>query len=155
MIMHTQNHHELLMPYIFDAFRDPNYGARCLYVLFNPVATVLGVEESRKLLIPVIQNVFNPERTTVHHWRCFTKRFITQMIARFGLSKFLNSFSMLLIEACSGFKDELSIKTDINAENNDPNSNIKDKTMESAASILSCDDNQILVEVRPFCELFS
>ena len=100
------------MPYILDAFRHPIYGVRCVYSLFNPVSVVLGPEESRKQLLPLIQSVLNPEKTTPQHWRCFTRRFIIQLIARFSLNKFLNSFPILLVEACSGFKDEIVTRTE-------------------------------------------
>ena len=124
--LHTQHGHELLMPYILDAFRHPIYGVRCVYSLFNPVAVVLGPEESRKQLLPLLQSVLNPEKTTLHHWRCFTRRFIIQLIARFSLNKFLNSFPMLLVEACSGFKDEIVTKTDSDDDNSSTSGSLTD-----------------------------
>jgi hypothetical protein len=117
--LHTQQGHELLMPYILDAFRHPIYGIRCIYSLFNPVAVVLGPEESRKQLLPLIQSALNPEKTTIHHWRCFTRRFIIQLIARFNLIKFLHSFPALIVEACSGFKDEINLTDDTDEINNE------------------------------------
>ncbi len=50
----------------------------------------------------------------MYHWRCFTRRFIIQLIARFTLPRFLQSFSILLIEACSGFKDEITLFEETN-----------------------------------------
>jgi hypothetical protein len=111
--LHTQHGQELFMPYILDAFRHPIYGIRCIYSLFNPVATMLGPDETRKHLLTLIQSALNPEKTTIHHWHCFTRRFIIQLIARFGLAKFLLSFPLLLIEACSGFKDEINVVDEI------------------------------------------
>ena len=125
--LHTQHGHELLMPYILDAFRHPIYGVRCVYLLFNPVSVVLGPEESRKQLLPLIQSVLNPEKTTLHHWRCFTRRFVIQLIARFSLNKFLNSFPILLVEACSGFKDDIVTRT----ESDDDNSSTGDSTTDA------------------------
>ncbi|CAF1331576.1 unnamed protein product [Adineta ricciae] len=116
--LHTQQAHDLLMPYVLDAFRHPIYGVRCIYFLFNPLAVVLGPEDTRRHLLTLIQSTLNPERTTIYHWRCFTRRFIIQLVARFGLAKFLQSFPLLLIEACSSFKDEISLKTDVDDENN-------------------------------------
>ena len=116
MSLHTQHGHELLMPYILDAFRHPIYGIRCIYTLFNPIAAVLGPEETRRQLLPLLQSALNPEKTTIHHWRCFTRRFVIQLIARFSLSKFLQSFPILLIEACSGFKDDIVSRTDVDDE---------------------------------------
>jgi hypothetical protein len=119
------------MPYILDAFRHPIYGIRCIYSLFNPIAVVLGPDESRKHLLSLIQSSLNPDKTTNYHWRCFTRRFIIQLIARFSLAKFLNSFPMLLVEACSGFKDEINLKTEID----DDNSNTSDSTIETDENI--------------------
>ena len=117
------------MPYILDACRHPLYGIRCLYALFNPVATILGPEETRKHFLTLIQSALNPEKTTIYHWSCFTRRFIIQLIARFTLTKFLQNFSLLLIEACSGFKDEINLNEEINEstpESNDVNNERSD-----------------------------
>jgi hypothetical protein len=112
LALHTQHAHELLMPYILDAFRHTIYGVRCIHMLFNPVALVLGPDESRKQLMSIIQSTLNPERTTAHQWRCFSRQFIIQLIARFTLARFLHAFPILLIEACSGFKDEFFTRID-------------------------------------------
>ncbi|UJR33618.1 hypothetical protein I4U23_021053 [Adineta vaga] len=125
--LHTQQGHDLLMPYILDAFRHPIYGIRCIYFLFNPFAIVLGPEETRRHLLTLIQSALNPERTTIYHWRCFTRRFIIQLIARFSLTKFLQSIPILLIEACSGFKDEINLKTEIDDENSSNSNNETDE----------------------------
>ncbi len=126
--LHTQQGHELLMPYILDAFRHSIYGIRCIYSLFNPVAAILGPDETRKQLLTLIQSALNPEKTTIYHWRCFTRRFIIQLIARFTLSKFLYSFPILLIEACSGFKDEIiNPNDDINDSNIETDDNINNE----------------------------
>ena len=106
------------MPYILHAFRHPIYGIRCIYSLFNPVAVILGPDESRKQLLTLIQSALNPEKMTIYHWRCFTRRFLIQLIARFGLMKFLQIFPILLIEVCSGFKDEIYLKTAPDDKNN-------------------------------------
>ncbi|CAF3326369.1 unnamed protein product [Rotaria socialis] len=140
--LHTQQGHELLMPYIFHAFRQPIYGVRCIYSLFNPISVVLGPDESRRQLLSLIQSALNPDRTTVYHWRCFTRRFITQLIARFNLTKFLQSFPILLIEACSGFKDEINLKIEIDDDNtNTSDSNIEndDPTNERSDTIIPQD----------------
>ena len=131
LTMSTQNGHELLMSYIFDAFRDPNFGVRCIYTMFNSVALVLGPDESRKQLLPWIQSVLNPEKPTTFHWRCFTRRFIIQLIARFNLLKFLNSFPIFIIEACSGFKDEIYLKTETEESTDDLNQTMTDMNFES------------------------
>ena len=111
MSLNTQHGHDLLMPYILDAFRHNIYGVRCISTLFNPIAVVLGPDETRRQLLQIIQSVLNPDKTTNHHWRVFTRRFHIQLIARFGLSRFLHSFSILLVEACSGFKDDIIMTT--------------------------------------------
>lgn len=111
------------MPYILHAFRQPIYGVRCIYSLFNPIATVFGPDESRRQLLPLIQSALNPDRTTVYHWRCFTRRFIIQLIARFNLARFLGCIPILLVEACSGFKDEITLKVEL-----DDTSNASDST---------------------------
>jgi hypothetical protein len=116
------------MPYILDAFRHSIYGIRCIYSLFNPVAVILGPDESRKQLLTLIQLALNPEKTTIYHWRCFTRRFIIQLIARFNLTKFLSSFPILLVEACSGFKDEINFNDDFNHEIEDINNERSDIT---------------------------
>jgi hypothetical protein len=115
------------MPYILDAFRHSIYGIRCIYSLFNPIAVVLGPEETRRQLLTLIQSILNPEKTTIYHWHCFTRRFIIQLISRFTLAKFLTSFPILLTEACSGFKDEIILKTEIE----DDTSNTSDSTTET------------------------
>ncbi|CAF3336683.1 unnamed protein product [Rotaria sp. Silwood1] len=128
--LHTQQGHELLMPYILHGFHQSIYGIRCIYSLFNPVAVVLGPDESRRQLLTLIQSALNPEKTTIYHWRCFTRRFIIQLIARFNLTKFLQCFPILLIEACSGFKDEINMKIEIDDDNNN-NNNTNDSNVET------------------------
>jgi hypothetical protein len=148
--LHTQHGHELLMPYILDAFRHPIYGVRCVYSLFNPVAVVLGPDESRKQLLTLIQSVLNPEKTTIHHWRCFTRRFIIQLIARFSLNKFLNSFPILLIEACSGFKDEIVTKTDSNddtSSTSDSNTDADETSVEGSDTATAPEQDLNMFEV--------
>jgi hypothetical protein len=142
------------MPYILDAFRHPIYGIRCIYSLFNPIAVVLGPDESRKHLLSLIQSSLNPEKTTMYHWHCFTRRFIIQLIARFSLTRFLNSFPALLVEACSGFKDEINLKTEID----DDNSNTSDSNTETEETINERLDKNIpqdsdgnLLEVKTNC----
>ena len=138
------------MPYILDAFRHPIYGIRCIHSLFNPVATILGPEETRKQLLTLIQSTLNPEKTTIHHWRCFTRRFIIQLIARFTLTKFLQSFPILLIEACSGFKDEITLTDDTTesiAESEDSN-------IERSETIIPQDSDSAHSEVRISYEIF-
>ncbi|CAF0761079.1 unnamed protein product [Rotaria sordida] len=120
--LHTQQGHELLMPYILHGFRQPIYGIRCIYSLFNPIAIVLGPDESRRQLLTLIQSALNPDKTTIYHWRCFTRRFIIQLIARFNLTKFLQCFPILLIEACSGFKDEINLRIEIDDDSNNTTS---------------------------------
>ncbi len=143
--LHTQQGHELLMPYILDAFRHSIYGIRCIYSLFNCVAAIFGPDESRKQLLTLIQSALNPEKTTIYHWRCFTRRFIIQLIARFTLTKFLHSFSILLIEACSGFKDEINL----NDETNDSNLETDDINNERLDTITPQDSDSNLSEVKP------
>ncbi|CAF5181149.1 unnamed protein product, partial [Rotaria sp. Silwood1] len=70
-------------------------------------------------------------KTTIYHWRCFTRRFIIQLIARFNLTKFLQCFPILLIEACSGFKDEINMKIEIDDDNNNNNNNTNDSNVET------------------------
>lgn len=142
--LHTQQGHELLMPYILDAFRHSIYGIRCIYSLFNSISTILGPDETRKQLLTLIQSALNPEKTTIYHWKCFTRRFIIQLIARFTLTKFLQSFPVLLIEACSGFKDEI-IQTD---EANDSNIETDEISNERSDTITPQDYEQNLPEVK-------
>ncbi len=149
--LHTQQGHELLMPYILDAFRHSIYGIRCIYSLFNSVATIFGPDESRKQLLTLIQSALNPEKTTIYHWRCFTRRFIIQLIARFTLTKFLHSFSVLLVEACSGFKDEINL----NDETNDSNLEIDDINIERSDTITPQDCDSNLSEVKKQKTFFS
>ncbi|CAF2861340.1 unnamed protein product [Rotaria sp. Silwood2] len=142
--LHTQQGHELLMPYILHGFRQPIYGIRCIYFLFNPVAVVLGPDESRRQLFTLIQSALDPDKTTIYHWRCFTRRFIIQLIARFNLAKFLQCFPILLVEACAGFKDEINLKIEIEDDNNNNNSsdsNIEtdDNTNERSDTIIPQD----------------
>lgn len=128
------------MPYIFDAFRHPVYGIRSISNLFNPVATILGPDESRKQLLPIIQTALNPEKTTNYHWHCFTRRFQIQLIARFGLNKYLQIFPILLIEACSGFKDETNILIeDANESNSDADESNHDRS--DTITPQDCDSN--------------
>jgi len=148
--LHTQQGHELLMPYILDAFRHSIYGIRCIYSLFNSVATIFGPDESRKQLLTLIQSALNPEKTTIYHWRCFTRRFIIQLIARFTLTKFLHSFSILLVEACSGFKDEINL----NDETNDSNLEIDDINIERSDTITPQDCDSNLSEVKKTKNIF-
>ncbi|CAF0725914.1 unnamed protein product [Adineta steineri] len=149
--LHTQQAHDLLMPYILDAFRHPIYGIRCIYFLFNPIAVVLGPEESRRQLFTLIQTALNPERTTIYHWRCFTHRFIIQLIARFGLTKFLQSIPILLVEACSGFKDEINLKTEIDDDNistNDSNTDTDDTNNERSDTVTPTDYDATPVDLN-------
>ncbi len=142
--LHTQQGQELLMPYILHAFRHSIYGIRCIYSLFNPVATILGPDETRKHLLTLIQSVFNPEKTTIHHWHCFTRRFIIQLIARFGLTKFLLSFPILIIEACSGFKDEINHIDEINESSSESD----DTNNERSDTVTAQDNDSNLSEVN-------
>ena len=139
------------MPYILDACRHPIYGIRCIYTLFNPIAAVLGPEETRRQLLPLLQSALNPEKTTVHHWRCFTRRFVIQLIARFSLSKFLQSFPILLIEACSGFKDDIVSRADVDDEQSHAGESTADidesNTTRSNTMVLPDSDSR-LSEVR-------
>jgi hypothetical protein len=139
------------MPYILDAFRHPIYGIRCIYFLFNPITAVLGPDESRKQLLTLIQSALNPEKTTIYHWRCFTRRFLIQLIARFGLTKFLQTFPIFLIEACSGFKDEINLKTEIDDDNNitnDSNTETEDNITERSDTNIPLNYDTIPTEVR-------
>lgn len=150
LALQPQHDYELLMPYILDAFRHPHYGVRCIYAFFNPVATVLGPDEARKQLLPLIQLVLNPDRTTIHHWRCFTRRFIIQLIARFGLNKFLASFPFPLIEASSGFKDDIFVKAeadDDTSNTSDSNTDVEFTLAERTESIIEQDYEGAMFEV--------
>ena len=132
------------MPYILDAFRHPIYGIRCIYSLFNPVATILGPDETRKQLQTLIQSTLNPDKTTMYHWHCFTRRFIIQLIARFTLTKFLQTFPILLIEACSGFKDEINL-TD---ETTESIAESEDSNLERSETIIPQDSDSTHSEVK-------
>lgn len=145
------------MPYILDAFRHSIYGIRCIYALFNPISVVLGPDESRRQLLTLIQSALNPEKTTIYHWRCFTRRFIIQLIARFSLAKFLHSFPILLIEACSGFKDEINLKTEIDddiSNTSDTNTEIDDTSNERPDKITTQDYDPNIFEVKTKTTVF-
>lgn len=151
--LHTQQGQELLMPYILDACRHPVYGIRCLYALFNPVATILGPEETRKHFLTLIQSALNPERTTIYHWSCFTRRFVIQLIARFTLMKFLQNFSLFLIEACSGFKDEITFIEETNESTPEANDSLHERP--ETLTPQDSDSHSSEVETRLSLNIFS
>ncbi|CAF1631106.1 unnamed protein product, partial [Didymodactylos carnosus] len=116
--MQTHNY-ELLLPYILDSFRHPVYGVQIIYELFNSTALVLGPDECRKHLLPLILTLLNPDKCSAYHWRLFSKNFLIQLISRFGLNRFLNNFTVLIIEACSGFKDSFQLIDNVEVPSTD------------------------------------
>lgn len=95
----------LVIPHILELLRNHVSSVQCAWSLFYPVAQALGPSASAQHLLPPLASLFDTEETTVKYLKIYHRSFINQLIVRLGLEVFLNTFSTLLIEAVSGYKN--------------------------------------------------
>lgn len=95
----------LVIPHILELLRNHVSSVQCAWSLFYPVAQALGPSASAQHLLPPLMSLFDTEETTVKYLKIYHRSFINQLIVRLGLEVFLNTFSTLLIEAVSGYKN--------------------------------------------------
>lgn len=119
---------ELLLPHIIDLIRNDDTSIMSAWHLFDPVATALGITQSRKFLLEPILQLYDSEsdeRITFLNsnfdqsmkfttstafkskksYKLYHHTFLLKLIVRFGLKCFLENFIAPLIEGVGGYKD--------------------------------------------------
>ena len=96
---------ELVVPFVRELFGQSQSMVHALWTLFEPLTSLLSIEESRNVVLPHLAAVYEAEATTTKHMKLYHKSFVVQLTVRLGVATFLRHICNSIIEACAGFKD--------------------------------------------------
>ena len=96
---------DIIIPFVLEMFDDPVTSVQAAWVLFSPIAQILGPAKSAQTFLPYLIKLFDAEESTPKHMKLYHRTFILQLIIRLGLDVFLANFSTLLVEAVAAYKD--------------------------------------------------
>ncbi|BES98311.1 Beach [Nesidiocoris tenuis] len=101
---------ELILPYILEMLTSPQMDVLAAWYLFDHVARALGPQRSADRLLNAIIKLYDcdtprepqllKKRVKLYH-----RSFLIRLIVRFGLSTFLDTFVLPLVEAVGGYHD--------------------------------------------------
>ena len=96
----------LILPYVEELLNgNDTMAVQSAWSLFFPVSQAIGLTKTTQHLLQPLVNIFDTDQTNVKFLKIYHRSFLNQLIIRFGLETFLNSFSTLLVEAVSGYKN--------------------------------------------------
>ena len=96
---------ELVVPFLSRLLSSPSTAVISAWLLFDPVASSLGITRSREAFLEKICQLYMNGTTTAKHAKLYHRTFLLALSSRFRLKVFLDKFINPLIEAVGGYKD--------------------------------------------------